>query len=295
VLDPTPCSDVSRALDEPLCGTASRVRSWLLIEQPGEWGRDAVIESDLGEDLGRAIKEAAAPHGLRPVLLRRPDGGAGSRTHAYLCFSGMDDRWALRLDIDSPRDLLDIDYSPLHEGVRPSVGTEHERPIYLVCTHAMHDPCCGRRGVQVARALGSSRPDETWEVSHIGGDRFAANLVCLPHGLYFGRVSDPQRTAELYESARIDLPHFRGRSCYEPVVQAAEVMLRNRDRIDGIDDLIPEERIDHGRRESTLVFTTSSGETRSIRLRVERAGKRRLTCEATNPGRPRAFIEIASG
>jgi hypothetical protein len=101
------------------------------------------------------------------------------------------------------------------------------------------------------------------------------------------------RSAELYESNRIDLTHYRGRSCYEPVVQAAEVMVRSRDGIDGIDDLVPEERIDHGNRESTLVFATASGETRSIRLKVERADKRRLTCDATNPGRPRAFVEIA--
>ena len=36
----------------------------------------------------------------------------------------------------------------------------------------------------------AAHPDETWEVSHIGGDRFAGNLLVLPHGLYYGRL-DP--------------------------------------------------------------------------------------------------------
>lgn len=250
------------------------------------------MESGLGAEVGRGLKEVAAPHGIRVVVLRRPDRHGDTPPRAYLCFSGMDDRWALRLDVDSPRDLLAIDYAPVAAGVRPRGGTEHEAPIYLVCTHAQHDACCGRLGPPIARNLAAARPDETWEASHIGGDRFAANLVCLPYGLYYGRVAEPQRAAELYESGRIDLHHYRGRSCFEPVVQAAEVMLRNRDGIDGIDELVPTERVDHGGRESTLIFSTASGETRSIRVKVDRADKRRLTCDATNPGRPRAFFEV---
>ena len=280
-------------MDESLCGTASRVRAWLLIEQPGEWGRDAVTQSGLGEELGRALKQHAAPHGIRVVLLRKPDGSTSTTPQVFLCFSGLEDRWALRVEVTSPRELLDIDLSPMASGIRPGAGVEHDRPIYLVCTHGLHDACCGRRGPEVARSLAQVCEADTWEASHIGGDRFAANLVCLPYGLYFGRVTDPRTTASLYESGRIDLPHYRGRSCYEPVVQAAEVMLRNRDGIDGIDDLVPAERVDHGDRESTLTFTTGSGDERSIRLKVERADKRRLTCEATNPGRPRSFLEAA--
>jgi hypothetical protein len=268
------------------------VRSWLLIEQPGEWGRDAVVESDLGESLGRALKQAAAPHGIRVALLRRPGGGGSAKPGAYLAFTGLDERWVLRLDIRSAEELVDMDLSPMGSGERPLYGSEHEDPLYLVCTHGNHDTCCGRLGPAIASELAAVRRQETWEVSHIGGDRFAANLLCLPHGFYFGRVSNPRRTAELYERGRIDLPHYRGRSCYEPVVQAAEVMLRSRHGIEEIDGLVPDERTDHGGRESTLAFLTSSGERLSIRLRVDRAVKRRLTCEATNPGRPRSFTAI---
>lgn len=292
MLEPAPCSDISRRLDEPLCGTASRVRSWLLIEQPGEWGRDAVVQSQLGEELGRKLKEVAAPHGVRVVLIRRPDGSTSRQRHIYLCFSGIDDSWILNLGRLGWEDLFDIDMSPIREGLRPATGTEHEQPIYLVCTHGNHDRCCGRLGPQVARELAAVRPEQTWESSHIGGDRFAANLVSLPHGLYFGRVGDPVRTAEMYEAGLIDLPHYRGRSCYLPIVQAAEVMLRNRDGLQDLAGLVPEERMDHGGGESTLFFSTSAGEPLSIRLKVGRADKRRLTCEASNPGRPRSFREI---
>ena len=39
-----------------------------------------------------------------------------------------------------------------------------------------------------AAALSAAYPDQTWEVSHIGGDRYAGNALVLPDGLYLGRL-----------------------------------------------------------------------------------------------------------
>ena len=71
-------------------------------------------------------------------------------------------------------------------------------------------------------------PDQTWEASHIGGDRFAANLLVLPHGLYFGRLeADTARgVARLLAAGEIDLDHLRGRSGLATPLQAAEAALR---------------------------------------------------------------------
>ncbi|HEV3013664.1 MAG TPA: sucrase ferredoxin, partial [Actinomycetota bacterium] len=63
--DPLPCATLSRALEEPLYGTASRVRGWVLLEQPGPWGREAVTESRLDRDLARALDRAADAAHLR--------------------------------------------------------------------------------------------------------------------------------------------------------------------------------------------------------------------------------------
>ena len=37
-------------------------------------------------------------------------------------------------------------------------------------------------------ALAAAYPEETWECSHLGGDRFAGTMNLLPHGLSYGRV-----------------------------------------------------------------------------------------------------------
>src|ERR1044072_4510551 len=41
------CSVASRANDEALAGTVARIRSWMLIEYPGVWRRNAVDDSRL--------------------------------------------------------------------------------------------------------------------------------------------------------------------------------------------------------------------------------------------------------
>ena len=77
------CSDYARKLHEPLAGTAPFAVFWLLIEQPGPWGRDALKESHLSPTVGRALADWAAraqDHGpVRLGLIRRP--GRHADTH----------------------------------------------------------------------------------------------------------------------------------------------------------------------------------------------------------------------
>ena len=46
------CSLRSLAAGEPLAGTASTIRHWLLIEHPGPWGRDGLLDARLPAGLG---------------------------------------------------------------------------------------------------------------------------------------------------------------------------------------------------------------------------------------------------
>ena len=70
--------------------------------------------------------------------------------------------------------------------------------------------------------------DHTWEVSHIGGDRFAGNMLVLPHGLYYGRIDAATAiaVAGAHDAGELELDHLRGRSGLPTAVQYAEVVLR---------------------------------------------------------------------
>jgi hypothetical protein len=277
-------------MHEPLYGTASRVTNWLLIEDDGYWGADALLEGSLEPTVARALKAVADEHRIRALLIRRPRERTGMRA-CYAIHSGESRQWIQRLDVDDPRDLLSVDLSTMRHGHRPAAGAPFDGPIFLVCTHGEHDPCCARRGRAVADALLAGHGARTWESSHIGGDRFATNLVCLPHGLYFGRVppEGAADTASLYQDGAIDLQHYRGRSCYDPVVQAADALIRLRERIAEIDELVLEERHGHAHGESTVIFRDRNGDRREVRVAVRRASKRRITCGATKEGAPREF------
>ena len=286
------CSEVSRELNEPLLGTASRVRDWLLVEQPGPWGYEAVLESGLDQEVAAGLKRITGRHRIRLLLIRRVNGKPEPTARTcYAVHSGLEEQWIQSLELDDLSALLEIDLSGMREGERPDAGRPREDPLYLVCTHGRHDRCCARYGEPVVRSLATERTEETWEVSHVGGDRFAANLVCLPHGLYFGRVdpADAVEVVSLYEQGLIHLDHYRGRSCYEPVVQAGDVFVRSAKGLPGIDDLIPVSRSDHERGVSTLVFRDGQGRSHEVDVAVSRASKRLIACVSGLPGSPRAY------
>jgi hypothetical protein len=278
------CSAEALARDEPLFATASLVSAWLLIEQPGAWGPDALLESRLPEEIGRElqrrspnvrillVRHRSAPNGV-PVFFKAHSGGSGMAPS--LVSAPMPD----------PSFLLDIDLNALAEG-ETGPGRAIDHPIYLVCTHGRHDICCADQGRPLYRELSAARPDRTWEVSHLGGDRFAGNLLVLPRGDYFGRVGPEQADSVVssYESGRIDLAHHRGRSIQPRLVQAAEHFLRASDGLVGLDDLMV---TDYRRSDDTHADVVFRGPEGVVEVSVRaRPGPERsyLTCRADQPG-----------
>jgi hypothetical protein len=73
--------------------TASRVRDWLLVEQPGPWGTDALLESRFPKAVARELGRRARDRGIRVVLLRggAPPDAAGdtARRRVYLAHTGL--------------------------------------------------------------------------------------------------------------------------------------------------------------------------------------------------------------
>ena len=232
------CALASLASGEPCYGTASQVRRWILVEQAGGWGYDAVLDSRLPTDVAVALKAAGRRNQARVVLIRRHGRSAPSRTVCYAAVTTPRARWIERFWIEAPEQLAEIDWSPLKQGA--SVGGEPvEHPLYLVCTNGSHDPCCAVFGRPVAQVLSARHPEETWEVSHIGGDRFAGNLVCLPDGVYYGRVTPDNAVALVsgHERGHVDLTHYRGRSFHSFPVQAAEQLVREARRLTGLEQV----------------------------------------------------------
>jgi hypothetical protein len=280
------CSTASQQRDEPVFGTASRVDRWLLVESPGPWGPRSLPQSRGLDDavLLRLQQRAKRAH-ARLVLIRRPgrrapqDSGDGGRTvYAADCRPGRE--WLLRRSVPD-----DVELDRLEPPFDNADATAWQPATTLigVCTQGAHDPCCAVFGRPVAAALAASHPEPTWEISHIGGDRFAANVLVLPGGHYLGRVP-PAQASQLLDtllSGQRPSPYYRGRIVWRTAVQAAQELAAQRLGVTALDGL-PPRQIEALRPQVWRVrFDGPDGTVVTAEVE-ERAGEEplRLTCRA---------------
>ena len=214
------CSDASRAAGEPLAGTAVTATSWLLVEVPGGWPRDVSDAAALpagGRDVVSSWLVRTQPSRL--LFVRRP-GRAADRLLAFAVRAEESASEVRRFELEAPDALGSTDLD---------AGDPVQTPLVLVCGHGSRDRCCALRGGSVFAALAPGLDDEAlWLSSHQGGHRFAGNVLVLPSGIQLGRIDAEDAVALTARAVdgRIELDRYRGRTCFEQPVQAAEHALR---------------------------------------------------------------------
>ncbi|MDB4985461.1 MAG: hypothetical protein JWN04_639 [Myxococcaceae bacterium] len=226
------CSVLSLEASEPLAGTAAGdTDRYLVLEHDGTWGPKGVEDSGLPEVLVTHLQALGQRHPrLRVQLVRRPQRGVGEPLRVYFAETGEEPAlYATRLD--HVEQLTELELDGWLRGATAAPGDREREPLYLVCSHGKRDRCCALLGLPVQRALSERVGDRCLQTTHLGGHRFAATLLTLPHGLCYGRVQAEEAEAlvEATERGDIhDLSRVRGRSAYSSEAQAAEIMLRER-------------------------------------------------------------------
>ena len=134
-----------------------------------------------------------------------------------------------------------------------------------------------------------------WQSTHVGGDRFAGNLVCLPYGLYYGRLDAASAATVLDDllAERVYLDPYRGRSCYSFAVQAAERAVRLDTGLNGVDDLrlVAAYRLAAGA--WTVAMSAGGRGIEEVDLLEEAGDLVHLTCSSDELRRPRRFVVTA--
>ncbi|MFF3378302.1 sucrase ferredoxin [Streptomyces sp. NPDC002680] len=243
------CATVSRDLDEPIAGTAATARTWLLLEQPGPWGAQALTMSHLDPVLGRALEKAAEGTGVRIALIRRPgrhaDFGTPAVRQVYAAHTTPGNAWLRGATTRTPEQLLGLDFAALGTGDPQSFdnvlqGRPHTGdPLALVCTNGKRDRCCALLGRPLAAELAASGVEGAWEVTHLGGHRFSPTLLVLPYGYAYGRAQAPhvKEILQGVREGRVVVDGCRGGSAWERPGQAAELAVRSAAREDTADTL----------------------------------------------------------
>jgi hypothetical protein len=202
-----------------MAGTASPGLVWVLIEHRGGWPPNGFDGLDLEAGTKALVSSAARKAGARVLLVRRPGPRPrhGPKRWAVLRHHSSGTYQQLWGTWEQDGDLGEI------VSALGSPGTPGLPPVILICAHGRHDPCCAVRGRPVGRALGERWPELVWECSHVGGDRFAANAVVAPDGVYYGGLdaASSVATIEAHLAGRIHGEYLRGYTDLSPLQQAA--------------------------------------------------------------------------
>ncbi len=272
-------------------GTAAPATRWLLVEHPGGWAPAALDSEGIDSTVAARLHRAALAVGGRVVLVRRPvERGAGARRGAVR-------RWGV-VDVDGRQQwgtwrgsedllaalpvLVDGPAASAH-GPGDPVPEPPPTPLLLVCTHGRHDVCCAVRGRPVALALAARWPEQAWECTHIGGDRFAANVLVVPDGTVYGSLDAESAVAvvERHLLGFVDTEHLRGFSAHPPPVQAALAAVLRAHGPAAAGDVRPGEVVRSGDDWRVEVLGAGGVPVRSVvTVRRTRQAAARLTCRA---------------
>jgi hypothetical protein len=270
-----------------MLGTAFPAARVLLVEQPGPWGRAGLRESNFAPDIAAELERRASESGVRVLAVRRPGRTPAGATRRWAYADTRDGRMQLRWG--EYRD----DAALLGLALDGSTGQPDSAPLYLVCAHSRHDTCCALRGRPVAAALNAARPGRVWECSHIGGERFAANVLMLPSGLMYGRVlpfAAPEFAAAA-DAGEVIGALLRGRIGFVPVAQAAlafayeHLALRRADAL----RIVSAGAVSDG--QATVRLAGPHGDL-DVLVRVERVSADGLTCANPRPGHYFAYQPV---
>ena len=275
---PMRCSALADDLAEPLAGTVDHRVRWLLVEDRSAWADKAVRDV-----LGAGLEAATRERGMRLLLVRRREGDPAADAVRRVFLVDTERREMAVRAIRDPREL-----APLLDVPVADFGAPLADPMLLVCTNGKRDACCALRGRALTAALAAEHAERTWECTHLGGHRFAANLVCLPHGIVYGRVSPAAgpSLADAYLAGRLDASHLRGRSAWPVPAQVAEVELRATLGLDGLDDLVLAGcQVEDAA--ATVRLRAIDGEEHAVRLEAHRmAPPRPISCHADEAEEP---------
>jgi (2Fe-2S) ferredoxin len=282
-----------------MLGTAFPASLMLLVEQPGPWGRTGLLDSRFDRGVAHRLIARLDRQRVRVVAIRRPGRTPvdGLRRWALVdCRPGRERLiWG---SFDDDRELEGLDVPAVFGGgavtENASNGADDSAPLYAVCAHGTHDVCCAIRGRPVAAALDLLRPGRVWECSHVGGDRFAANVLVLPSGMLYGRVvaTEAQAFVEAAESGGVLEQNLRGRVGLPPEVQAAIALVHRENpglmiseiRPAGSRWLAPDLSVVRLRVETGLV---------EVQVRVAQSSTEWMTCQASQPSQANVYQPLS--
>ena len=289
----TACSTNSLVEGESLAATATHTRSWLLLQYEDAWEGKAFEASHLPQEVKTYLIEVQklleAP---RLQLIKGKTKTTSPHISFYVIRPNEDQPVMYRFQLEDYRDLLSLDIPAVLAGDPRYQSQQTTRSTFLICTNARRDPCCAHFGTAAFHKLAEYQEKsmgkfDLWQTIHVGGHRFAPNMLYFPYGLYFGRMHPDhvKQVAARCLEGQLSMGYYRGRAEYREPLQAAEIYLRQQTgRLDI--DAFHFSGLDNPEADLWLVHFTeqSNGRQYQLALHLEKTGGKVLqSCGEENP------------
>ena len=271
------CAAASGARNEPLTATASRIDHWILVEYRGAWARDLLGGSLLSPrsrricaHSSRRCRTRACSSSSVPTpacaraegVLRDVEARRGAALRAGASSTGRPARRRPRRRCSPAR----VRRAPVAELAGRSRGlhARQARPVLRAARSARSTTRSARRGAR----------RRVWQSTHVGGDRFAGNVVCFRTASTTGASSPADAPASSLRRRPVGSTstRYRGRSAYRSPCRRPSARFARATGCSG----------------ST---TSSSPGRRAMRRRLAgslpHAGRRRSTSSTSTPSRSR--------
>ena len=246
---------LSTPQSEALLGTAVHAETFILIETPQPWLKPALLSPGVPESLRQWLKSLLGPDsGVRVHLIANEQTQTQTQRRILIFRQATSPRhWpsrqnlsstlvggyrAWQLHAETPEDmaatLSHFWQTPVWHQQSAERPMEPTQRHLMICTHASHNECCGiygypfyREAIAQIKRLNLTESTQVWQISHIGGHRFAPTLIDFPQGRYYGNLNQSALLSLLNQRGAIAplLSTYRGWSLLPKPLQILEAEL----------------------------------------------------------------------
>ncbi|ESA37011.1 sucraseferredoxin family protein [Leptolyngbya sp. Heron Island J] len=234
-------SAASFALSESLIGTAVPADTFILLETPQPWEKPALLSPGVPETLRQLLKPLLGL-GVRVHLIANQETPAQTQRRMLIFqrssdagkqLEGTYKTWEIQVDSAAEMAPALAEFWQNNRRVGQRLTQAGQRHL-MICTHASHNECCGLYGypfyqdaIATIQQLGLTQQVHPWQISHIGGHRFAPTLIDFPQGRYYGNLNQDALHRLLTQQGDIEplLSTYRGWSLLPKPLQILEAEL----------------------------------------------------------------------
>ena len=279
------CSAASRYFKEDIHGSAANYNGFILLEHSDPFP-EKINQAHFDPYFIAGLQDLAKQKKAKLLLIRNRKTDFKTCRLIYVdCLrqryltlhSTLADVAAIRLEfyINSPDAIWETD------------------PFFVVCTNGKKDKCCAKFGFPVFKFIENhDKAIPVFESTHVGGDRFAANAVCLPQGIYYGRVmvEDVDAILEATDRQQVHYPNYRGLCTRSFLYQSVECYLREelQDFSIGFDFTIEAQEDDADRFYFRVTANGASYQLRLLKKVIPYPYY--LTCKSQKPGNITRYV-----